>query len=575
MRLAKQLQGSKVIKLILLMFFISVFTIIFTGETVVAADKRITDIFAEGKLGAAYDIYKQPLGSKNNKKVRSTKTDYGKLYRLRSYVQIDNRLSYKAYLNGKFQGYIDIRAFLYVQPVDNITALLLPSFISKTKNVYAEGTLAAAYDIYKYPVGTKKNQKIRGTRSDYGKVYRIRGIVNSATHTSYKVYLNGIYQGYIDHRALQKINLIDYTNKNINNSYGEFKNKSFGTESFKVEKEIVNDLGSYYQIRYNKRTVLVSTKDITFIYTPQMESSATGMRQIKNLNTFFYQIPVENAEAKGKSVKSYQNRYLNIATKAKVKGEIWYKVWLNEHDGQKWTNPTLGWIKESNSKPVNDTTKKYEIAFNVPEKSNQQGLTYNNGIYYVAFDLSREGYPNHSKIIAYNRNGVKVKETSPLPIGHGAELSFWKNKLYATNGGGQEGAKLYVIDFESDRVEDVINLSRYGTNALAVVKDDNTIILHTSVDSNKEHVFSYVDKNGNLKKQFKIANAWVPQGIAYYNNTIYFYTNNLITKINDNGQVIDQEFLSLKGESQGIEINKTNGKVIFGYNGNNRIYEQK
>lgn len=560
-------------KAFVLVIFVSVLTAI-ASEKVYASNKLITDIYAEGKLGAAYDLYKQPLGTKNNQRVRATKQDYGKLYRLRSYVRIDNRISYKAYLHGKFQGYIDVRAFLYVQPVDSITALLLPSFISKTKNVYAEGTLAAAYDIYKYPVGTKKNQKIRGTRKDYGKVYRIRNIVNSETNTSYKVYLNGVYQGYIDYRALQKIKLINYTDKNVY-AFGEYKNKAFGTGAFRIEKEVVNDLGSKYQINQNKKKTLVDQKSVEVIYTQLHEEKATGMRQIKNGNAFFYQVPVENTEMKGQQVKSYQNRYLNITAKAKVKGETWYRVWLNKHDGTKWTNPILGWIKESNTKPVNDTTKNYTLAFDVSEKSNQQGLTYHNGVYYVAFDLSREGYPNHSKIIAYNRNGVKLKETSPLPIGHGAELSFWKNKLYTTNGGGQEGAKVFVVDFEKNRVEDVIDLSRYGSSALATVKDDDTIILHTAVDSNQGHTFSFVDRKGNLKKQFKIENAWVPQGIAYYNHTIYFYTNNLITKINENGQVIGQEYLAFKGESQGIEINKTNGKLIFGYNGTNRIYEQK
>ncbi|EAF4787819.1 hypothetical protein O8P98_002882 [Listeria innocua] len=66
-----------------------------------------------------------------------------------------------------------------------------------------------------------------------------------------------------------------------------------------------------------------------------------------------------------------------------------------------------------------------------------------------------------------------------------------------------------------------------------------------------------------------------PQGIAYYDGVIYFYTNNLITKINENGKVLGQEYLSLKGESEGIEVNKENGKIIIGYNGNNRVYEQK
>ncbi|EGC8681580.1 hypothetical protein H9020_002924, partial [Listeria monocytogenes] len=424
------------------------------------------------------------------------------------------------------------------------------------------------------PIGSKNNKKVRVTRKDYGKTYRIRTVVNNSTHTSYKVYLNGIYQGYIDYRALHKINFIDYTNKNIT-AYGEYKNRKLGTGIFKIEKESRNDLGSMYQINKNNKKVLVNQSDISVIYKPGMEQKATGLKQVKNPNGYFYSHPTDGASLTNQKVSLYQNRYLNVNAKATVKGETWYRVWINQHDGQRWTNPVLGWAKESNLKNPNDTTNNFKLTFNVEEKTNQQGLTYNEGVYYIAFDLSNVGYPNHSKIIAYDHTGKKLKETSPLPIGHGAELNYYKGKIYASNGGGKDGAKVFVVDFENNRVDDVIDLSQYGTNALATVKDDDTIILHTSVDSNKIHTFTIVDMKGNLKNQFTIENAWVPQGIAYYDGVIYFYTNNLITKINENGKVLGQEYLSLKGESEGIEVNKESGKIIVGYNGNNRVYEQK
>lgn len=574
MRLNKQfLKNNYLVKILLLVLIVGVFTM--STEQAVKADTRLgTDIYAEGKLAYAYDIYTKPMGSKNNKRVRGTKTDYGKLYSLRSYEKVNNKTSYKAYLNGKFQGYIDTRAFITVNALDNVTSLILPSFKSNSRNVYAEGKLACAYDIYNKPIGSKNNKKVRVTKKDYGKTYRIRQVINNSTHTSYKVYLNGVYQGYIDYRALHKINFLDYTNKNIT-AYGEYKNKKLGTGTYKIEKEIKNDLGSKYHIIKNNQKVLVNQNDISVIYKPGMEQKATGLKQVRNPNGYFYSLPTDGAPLTNQKVSIYQNRYLNVNAKVKVKGETWYRVWVNQHDGKRWTNPVLGWAKESNLKNPNDTTNNFKLAFNVEEKTNQQGLTYNEGVYYIAFDLSNVGYPNHTKIVAYDHNGKKLKETSPLPIGHGAELNYYKGKIYATNGGGEDGAKVFVVDFENNRVDDVIDLSQYGTNGLATIKDDDTIILHTSVDSNKIHTFTIVDMKGNLKKQFTIENAWVPQGLAYNEGVIYFYTNNLITKINENGKVIGQEYLSLKGESEGIEFNKENGKIIIGYNGNNRVYEQK
>ncbi|MBC1342352.1 hypothetical protein HCX58_13930 [Listeria welshimeri] len=561
-------------KLLLFVLLVAMVFVLMRDEAY-ASEKRVTEIHAEGVLVYAYDITKNPTGTKNNKKVRGTKKDYGKKYKLREVVKIGSRNSYKVYLNGKYQGYIDARAMSKVKGVNEITEVLLSSFKTKSKSVYCEGTLVSAYNIYKNPIGTKNNKKIRGTKKDYGKKYKVRSIVNNNNNTSYKVYLNGKYQGYIDHRALNNMKLVNYSSENIY-AYGDYKDKKKGKESFRIEKETSDDLGGKYQVKFNNNTrKTVPKSEINMFYKSTMEKKCTSLKKIKNINTNFYASPVNNETLKKNTTKQYQNRYLNVNAKIKVKNEVWYRVWLNEHDGKKWTNPTLGWLKESDLKNVNDTTKNYKLTFNISEKTNQQGLTYNDGIYYVAFDLSKAGYPNHSKIIAYDQSGRKIGETTPLAIGHGAELCYYKGKIYATNGGGNDGAQIFIVDFENNRVDDVIDLSSYGTCALATIKDDDTIILHTSENSNKVHTFSYVDFKGNLKKQFTIENAWVPQGLDYYNNKIYFYTNNLVTQISDDGAVTNQEYLNLKGESEGIALNKETGKVIIGYNSNNRIYEQK
>lgn len=564
-----------VLKKLLLFVLLVAMVFVLMRDEAYASEKRVTEIHAEGVLVYAYDITKNPTGTKNNKKVRGTKKDYGKKYKLREVVKIGSRNSYKVYLNGKYQGYIDARAMSKVKGVNEITEVLLSSFKTKSKSVYCEGTLVSAYNIYKNPIGTKNNKKIRGTKKDYGKKYKVRSIVNNNNNTSYKVYLNGKYQGYIDHRALNNMKLVNYSSENIY-AYGDYKDKKKGKESFRIEKETSDDLGGKYQVKFNNNTrKTVPKSEINMFYKSTMEKKCTGLKKIKNINTNFYASPVNNETLKKNTTKQYQNRYLNVNAKIKVKNEVWYRVWLNEHDGKKWTNPTLGWLKESDLKNVNDTTKNYKLTFNISEKTNQQGLTYNDGIYYVAFDLSKAGYPNHSKIIAYDQSGREIGETTPLAIGHGAELCYYKGKIYATNGGGNDGAQIFIVDFENNRVDDVIDLSSYGTCALATIKDDDTIILHTSENSNKVHTFSYVDFKGNLKKQFTIENAWVPQGLDYYNNKIYFYTNNLVTQISDDGAVTNQEYLNLKGESEGIALNKETGKVIIGYNSNNRIYEQK
>ncbi|ECC1377798.1 hypothetical protein FNP98_15975, partial [Listeria monocytogenes] len=133
-------------------------------------------------------------------------------------------------------------------------------------------------------------------------------------------------------------------------AYGEYKNRKLGTGIFKIEKESRNDLGSMYQINKNNKKVLVNQSDISVIYKPGMEQKATGLKQVKNPNGYFYSHPTDGASLTNQKVSLYQNRYLNVNAKATVKGETWYRVWINQHDGQRWTNPVLGWAKESNLK---------------------------------------------------------------------------------------------------------------------------------------------------------------------------------------------------------------------------------
>ncbi|MEN2667638.1 GW dipeptide domain-containing protein [Listeria aquatica] len=321
-------------------------------------------------------------------------------------------------------------------------------------------------------------------------------------------------------KSYSKINFDKYRVKSVS-FYGEYQNEA-RERPFKIEKEAQKKETKLYLIKWsNGAHKWVDSRKIKVIYTKAMEKKATGIRQIKHSDHYFYRIPVNNELLKTQPVKPYKNRYLKISGQAKIDGETWYKLWLDKHNGKKWTNPTLGWIRASDVKSPNDMTNKYKELFEIKEPSlqpiNQQGLTYHDGLFYVAFDVG-DKHPGYSKIIVYNKKGEKIKESRDLPIGHGAELTYYKNKIYATNGGGKDGAKIFVVNFKKEEVEKVIDLSKYGTSALTTLKDDHTIVLHTAKDANSQHVFSYVDMQGKLKKQFTIENAWVPQGIAYYKN---------------------------------------------------------
>lgn len=464
------------------------------------------------------------------------------------------------------------------------------------KEVYALGIVMKDYSAYQKPYGERNNRITAKLRNYLGKRLTFRTIVHNKNGIYYKSYYQGKFLGYVDHRAVTFWH-INYSDK-FRIMYGSVKQNAtvwctvsgrtnkkmadlnkYKNQNFRIYRELRNDHGSYFGVKFNDGKLgFVSTKAVSTFYDASMEKPMIAQMQLKNKNAKAYQVPVINPTQERGILTGLQNKVLHVNAVAKTAKGTFYRVWYNLHDGKRWVNPVVGWVSEKDLKPIHDVTANYKVLFNVAETTNMQGFTYHNGVYYLAFDLSRAGYPNMSKIVAYDRLGNKLHETLPMDVGHGAELSYFKGKIYVSNG-SVEGAKVFVVDFEKGLIERTLDLTKYGIGALAVVRDDRTLILETSSSSDSNtanHVFSYINiENGALMKQFQIKNAWVTQGIDYYQGKIYFYTNDLITILDESGNILDQQYLGFKGESEGLAIDKENGKIQFGYNGNNRVYIQK
>lgn len=216
-----------------------------------------------------------------------------------------------------------------------------------------------------------------------------------------------------------------------------------------------------------------------------------------------------------------------------------------------------------------------DLLFYVPDSKNQQGLSYAMDHFYVGFDIGS----GNGEIIKYTKSGKKVSSTGSLVLGHCAEISFRESngRFYVCNGGGSNLTKIYEVDFDNKRVIKTLDLSHLGTAALVTVNNDlDELILTTSLNGGDsgEITFSFTDYNGVVRKQFKIANQGVPQGLEYFNNIIYYYTNNRITCIDMDGNILGDFKINKKGESEGITICYDNGfpYLAVGYNGSNRIY---
>lgn len=214
-----------------------------------------------------------------------------------------------------------------------------------------------------------------------------------------------------------------------------------------------------------------------------------------------------------------------------------------------------------------------KLEFKVKSKENMQGLAYNNGFYYIGFDMKN----NKGKIQVYDKKGNLKRESKLLDIGHVADLSFNSNKnvLYAVNGGGKNKTKVYEIDIEKDmKIIKTIDFSKLGNSGLMTFDNkENILILHTSNNDKSKHKFSKCNLDGEILETFEIDNIGVPQGIEYLNGDIYFYTNDKITVINfKDKKIVDTYNLNISGESEGVTFVKDENKVAYGYNKQNRIY---
>lgn len=223
------------------------------------------------------------------------------------------------------------------------------------------------------------------------------------------------------------------------------------------------------------------------------------------------------------------------------------------------------------NKPINHSSS-FQKIISVDPNYNQQGLAINKDSAYVGYDIGDDT----GKIIEYDLKSRKIiKESKALTIGHTADIGYYNNRLYVANGGGKNKAKIYVVDFEKGTVEKTIDVGKYGNAALLAIKKNGDIMLHTSQSDKGEHIFTLLTNDGEKKSQFKFKNIGVPQGMDYSSSgDLYFYTNDLITVIDSNNNIIDTIKIDKQhGESEGIAIYKND--IVIGYSKENRLLSNK
>lgn len=229
----------------------------------------------------------------------------------------------------------------------------------------------------------------------------------------------------------------------------------------------------------------------------------------------------------------------------------------------------------STSIPKNN---EYKLLFNLPDKGVMQGLTFHNEYFYCSFDLGN----GNGKIVKYDCVGNKISETKSMIIGHCAEIAYRvsTNKIYVCNGGGNNPTHVYVVDYNSSKIQTDLNYESLGHSALLAIDNvHDYLILHTALSNDTGNPkFTIINlTNMSTVATFGIVNQGIPQGLETDGKHIYLYTNNKITVIDYNGIIIMSYVINKKGESEGLTIASEYGTsfLAMGYNSPNRIYALK
>lgn len=219
---------------------------------------------------------------------------------------------------------------------------------------------------------------------------------------------------------------------------------------------------------------------------------------------------------------------------------------------------------------------KSKLLFTVENDWNMQGLEYYEGNFIIGYDRGK----GNGIIEVRNKEGQILKKSDLLKIGHSSELVVNKNngKLYVSNGGGKIGTKVYELELDGNiNIEKEYDFSELGNSGLVTIdQEKNNFIIHTAKDDKGTHKFTVCSLDKEEIKSFNIDNIGIPQGIEHLNGKIYFYTNDKITVIDIEKEVVLKWYnIEEKGESEGLAIEgeRDRIKLYYGYNKRNRIYE--
>jgi hypothetical protein len=238
------------------------------------------------------------------------------------------------------------------------------------------------------------------------------------------------------------------------------------------------------------------------------------------------------------------------------------------HNGKTSTKTQSQSTTKQNLKP------KVTSLFHLHTNKNMQGVTAYGSHVYAAFDLGH----GKGEIREYTLSGHLVKNSGPLAIGHSASLSYNQANglIYVTNGGQTHATKVSEVNMNltQPRVVRTVDLGSFGHSGLVAIDNvHHRMWVHTAANDHAPITFRYCTMSGKVLKKFTIHNLGVPQGLQVYNGRLYYYTDNKITVLSEQGNILRTLHIHLGGESEGLAlVHGTQPYFIAGFHSPNRYY---
>ena len=211
-----------------------------------------------------------------------------------------------------------------------------------------------------------------------------------------------------------------------------------------------------------------------------------------------------------------------------------------------------------------------------PGPGNEQGLAFADGMNYVGYDVGS----GNGQIIEYDRTGVEVRRTGPIPIGHTAEISFRQadGNLYVSNGSTVK-TLVHVVNMRLSppaviRTYDFTSLGTYGKVAIDNQTDEMVLF---AGPAGGPYTLAFADMRGTLLRKYTVADQGLPQGLEAANGQVLLYTSapdllsNTITALTRQGVVTRRIPVPVASEGEGLSIDAQTNQLFVGFHYPSRV----